>query len=763
MILIALAFLAGHCLLHHQPQLPGLYPWCAVGLALAVVTMSLRRTPRMRFVGYVALAFMSGFVLADWHAGLRLNERWPMSRSGTDVELQGRVASIVEIRLEGSKFRLDVIGAEESVPHHVELTWYDTNSLPQPGELWRFRVRLRAPRGYANAGGYDYEAQLLRENIGATGYVRDAATNRLLAPARGYWVVRVRAAIAARIEAALPNSPMLGIVQGLTVGATTRMTVDQWRVFANTGTTHLMAISGMHIGMVALGLAWLAGALVRRLRLQPTRVSVFEIQAVVGMIAAACYSALAGFSVPTQRTFLMLSLFLCVRLVRRAMTAAHGLSLALITVLLVDPFAPLAAGFWLSFGAVAAIFLASAGGILSESRTKNYLRLQLVVTIGLTPLVIAAFGNVSLIAPLVNLLAIPFFTLLIVPLALIGSAILFVSHTAGGMILQGTVFLLERAWPLLEWASQLPLAMVSLPDPPAWAFSLLILGALALVAPGNLVTRFAGALLCLPALLWQPSRPRANEFELTVLDVGQGLAIVITTAEHVLVYDAGPSFRSGRDAGELVVVPFLRARGVRRIDTAMVSHGDDDHEGGLDSMRRSIQTDRLLLGPSVVPRASSEVCAAGQSWTWDGVKFEVLYPLATPASHRRNDSSCVLRITSSTGSAVLLGDVERAAEQWLVAHDVLQRADVVIVPHHGSSTSSSAALVGAIAPRYAVVSAGFGNQWGFPKSEVVARWRESGASVLQTAQTGAIEISITNDGVGLPNAYRAAERRYWRK
>jgi len=768
MFLIAIAFLIGHCLLHGLTQLPSLQPWLPLLFALGVGSACMTRWRRMRFLAAMLLSLACGFGSAWWHAEQRMAERWPVASSGVDVELRGYIASIVEEREDGRRFLVDVLRSDRSIPKHIELTWYDTEIAPRPGELWQLRARLRSPHGFANPGGYDYEAQLLRNAIGATGYVREDSFNRRLAePGGSYFVLRTRAWIADQLAAALPNSPMIGIVQGLAVGETSRMQPAQWRVFANTGTTHLMAISGMHIGMVALLLAYLGGRIAGRLRLQATRISVIAVQSLTGMGAAIAYSALAGLSVPTQRTLIMLCVFFGARLLRRQVAPAQGLAVALTAVLLMDPFAPLAPGFWLSFGAVAALFLAGAGRLGMHSKTREYFRAQTVVTIGLAPLLIGVFGNLSLISPLVNLVAIPFFTLLVVPLVLIATFLLTISHALGTLVLQAADRLLVWTWPALEWASQLPMAMWPLPHAPWWAFTLLVAGACLMLSPGVWATRMAGLLLCLPAICWQPPHPQFGEFELTMLDVGQGLAVAIRTAHHVLVYDTGPNFRGGRDTGELVVVPFLHALGVRATDAVVVSHADADHIGGLRSLLASVPTGRLLIGPSIESQAHSEFCAQGQQWHWDEVQFEILYPRGDGDStqsvrgKRRNDSSCVLFVRGAGGSAILLGDVEARAEHQLVVDKLAVHADVVIVPHHGSRTSSSAELVAAIAPQYALISAGFGNRFGFPKQEVVERWRDHGAQIFQTASGGAVEITVARQGVLAPHAYRLEERRYW--
>lgn len=766
MLLNAVAFLGGHCVLHGLPALPATrWAWVvagAIGLAALAV-----RAPRWRPFAHTSLAAVVGFGLAWWHAEVRLADRWPSARHGEVVELDGYVASLVEERSDGrggaQRFRVDVLDTR-NLPNHIDVTWYQTALRPQPGELWHLRVRLRAPHGFANPGGHDYEARLLREAIGATGYVGDSTDNRRLDRARGYWILRLRALVAERLAQAGAYSPRLGIVQGLAVGETARVPNDQWRVFATTGTTHLMAISGLHIGMVAWLGAWLAGRGARFLPLQRWRVTLVGVHAVFGMAAALGYSALAGFSIPTQRTLIMLCAFFGARLARREVWPARGFALAVIGVLLIDPFAPLASGFWLSFGAVAVIFLATTHPGIESLRARGYefVRLQAIVTVGLAPVLIGTFGTVSVVAPFVNALAIPLFTLLLVPAVLIASAMLLLSEQLGSALLWVPLKLLEVLWPALEWIGALPLALWSLPQLPWWAFVLLVLGVFVVLAPGIAATRYAGVLLCLPAACWQAPRPASGAFTLHLLDVGQGLAIVVTTQRHTLVYDTGPAFRSGRDAGEMVVVPFLHARGVRHLDAVIVSHGDADHVGGLESLGARLSIRHLLLGPSVTSRTQTTRCTAGQRWEWDGVRFEMIYPPPDLEAVRRNDSSCVLRIDARGGSAVLLGDIEREAERWLVDSQAIRSADIAIVPHHGSRTSSSAELIAQIRPRFALVSAGFGNQWGFPKPDVLARWHAGGAATFQTADSGALEIDVTAAGVHAPRAYRKEFPRYWR-
>jgi competence protein ComEC len=630
-----------------------------------------------------------------------------------------------------------------------------------PGEVWQFVVRLKRRNGFANPGGFDYEGHLFRQAIGATGYIRNDERNQRIAPASAaYAVTRVRAWIGQRQAAAVGNDPMLGILQGLAIGNTQAMTPDQWRVFAATGTTHLMAISGLHISMIAALAAWLGGGIARWRAAQRYRLTAIHGQVVCGALAAIIYSTLAGLSVPTQRTLVMLCIYFAARAWRRELSVMNALGIALIGVLLIDPFAPLAIGAWLSFGAVAIILLAVSGRLVREGSVRSFTRVQLAVTMGLMPLLIGAFGSLSLTSPVANAIAIPAFTLIVVPLVLLGTVAAIVWIPAGALVLGFTTRLLTGCWPALEWLAQLPLATWHLPQLPLPVHAALLAGALLFVVPGIWPTRVAAALLCLPALTWRPVTPGHGEFRLVLLDVGQGLAAVVHTQSHVLVYDTGPAFRTGRDTGELVVLPYLHSQGVRSIDTLMVSHGDLDHQGGLQSIMHAMPVARLLAGPSVKVRlAQLQRCRRGQRWSWDGVEFAVLHPGSTQYTHD-NDSSCVLRVSAAGGSALLTGDIQRDSEAVLVAAG-LAPATIVIAPHHGSRTSSTADFVAATRPAVALFPAGYRNRWGFPRQDVVERWRQAGAQTLATPSSGAIDIRVGAGGVDPPRQFRIEHRRYW--
>jgi competence protein ComEC len=759
---VALAFLLGHCGIHGLALLPAGHASILLLALLPGAALALALVGKFKPVARLLAALSAGLGWALLNATLRTSGDLPPALEGQDLLVRGYVASFPRAAGGDSQFVLDVI-EPAGIATRVRLVWYRAVRAPQAGENWQLVVRLKRRNGFANPGGADHEAQLFRDGIGATGYVREDARNvRLAPPSLRYAVTRARGWVSARINEAVRDDRMLGVLQGLAVGDTQAMTPEQWRVFAATGTTHLMAISGLHISMVAALGAWLGGAIVRLPRAQARRWNAMHGQVIAGTAAAVVYSMLAGLSVPTQRTLLMLVIYFAARWCRRQLAIAHVLGVSLIAILLIDPFAPLAPGAWLSFGAVAIILLAVAGRLKRDGPITAFVRVQAAITVGLVPLLLAAFGSVSLISPLANAIAIPLFTLVLVPAVLVGACAASIGLPAGEWVLALPVHLLQWTWPLLQWLAQCPLALWHFPHVPLPAFAALVVGALLLVAPGIWPTRLVGVLLCLPVVLHRVPGPGVGNFELAMLDVGQGLAVVVRTKSHVLVYDTGPAFPAGRDAGELAVLPYLRYYGVRRVDALVVSHGDLDHRGGANSVLSAVPVTRVLAGPSVGPLARARLaCGRGQRWTWDGVHFEMLHP-AHPAPASDNDSSCVLLVRSDAGSVLLAGDVEASAESEIVDGG-LPRATAVVVPHHGSYTSSTATFVDASRPALALISAGYRNRWGLPRREVVERWHAAGARVISTAQSGAVEITFTAGSAPLVREYRREQRRYWHR
>lgn len=761
MLIIAISFFLGDTWVQCVPLLTA--TWLLVPIICTWIVAALIRR---RITTYASVAFTLGVIWATTNGWWQLRDDLQPTLEDRDIAITGTITSIPQQEPYGLRFVFTTDSNEQArIPSKLQISWYSNNVQVHAGERWQLKLKLKRRHGFANPGGFDYDGQLFREGIGATGYVRESPDNKLLGIAAGNLILRIRASLIDRIAAAIPASTMQGVIRGLAVGDQQAITADQWQVFSRTGISHLIAISGSHIGMVAFAFAWFGGFLIYLPAGQRWKLTRPDLQAMMGLPAALGYSLLAGMSVPTLRTLVMIAVFFVTRMLRREVDVWHSYGIALLLVTLIDPFAPLAVGTWLSFGAVAVILLNQQGRVGNQSWWKAFLSLQVVVTVGLVPLVVGAFGNVSLISPWINLIAIPVFTVLLVPAVLIGCALLVITPTFGTWWMQQLDSLLMHMYGFLQSCAATPMATWFVPQSPWWAMGLLLLGALLMVVPWWPSLRVSGVVCCLPAILWRSEPLPTGAFSITALDVGQGLSVVVQTSSHVLVYDTGPKFQSGTDTGSLVVLPYLRAKGIRNIDSVMISHGDDDHAGGMRSIEIGMPVQLWLLGPSVNAETISassvkQRCQQGQQWWWDEVQFDVLYP-DDFAGNTRNNSSCVLRVSAKGGSALLLGDAESPAEQHLISEGRIEPATIVVAGHHGSRSSSTPDLVGIVHAQQVIFSAGYHNRWGFPKSDIVERWQQSGARANSTIDAGAITVRVLPQHTEAPEWYRLSRRRYW--
>ncbi len=709
---------------------------------------------------------LTGVFWVSLRAGLILGDALTPELEGRDLLLQGYVADLPQRGERGPRFRFDVEQATDAghavrVPARVLLSAYDEGLVFAVGQHWQLLVRLKRPHGFQNPGGFDYEADLFQKRIRATGYVRSAEPlAHAGAPARGYRLNRLRERLGERMRTLLGGEPLAGILVALANGDYSGISDAQWQTLRRTGTTHLMAISGLHIGLVA-GLVFL---LVRVLWALPgvtvLRYPAPKAAAVAALGAGAAYAALAGFSIPTQRSLIMLAVALGGVLLQRRNVPTTVLAVALLLVLFYDPLAVVSAGFWLSFGAVAVIvlFLQDRG-----HRRPNWRRLgslQWGIALGLAPLTLMLFQQVSLSGPLANMLAVPVFGLFVVPATLAGAvgALALPDALARGL-LQLALWPLALLWMALEYLAAWPYSLWVQHAPSAWAFACALVGIALLLAPRGWPARWLGAVWLAPMLLVRPGAPAPGEVWFALLDVGHGLAAVVRTHAHAVVYDTGPRFSARFDAGRAVVVPYLRQQAIDRLDLLMVSHGDNDHIGGADSVRAELPVARTLT--SVIEQLpGAQRCVAGQRWHWDGVDFSVLHP---PEGYRRrgNNASCVLRVQTRHGSVLLTGDIEAVAERELLRRAPEELAtDVLVVPHQGSKTSSSEGFVEAAHPRVALFAVGYRNRFGHPHPEVRRRYERRGVTLYDSATHGAVEIRLDANGLSA-RAYREHRRRYW--
>ncbi len=753
-------------LVQQFPELPSL-SW-----ALLLVPLAVAARWRPAF-GLPALLIAAGAVWVTLRAGIILEETLARELEGEDLVVEGCVADVPVPTDFGYRFRFDVRSARQAgrvveIPSRILLSAGQERFAPRAGECWRLAVRLKRPHGLRNPGGFDYEAWLFRERLRATGYVRpDPAPIRLEAEESWrYAVDRLRQALGERIRAALPQEdPFVGMVEALANGVARGITPAQWQTLRATGTVHLVAISGMHITLVAGMVFFLARWLWAVPGYTVLRVPAPVAAAAAALAAAAAYAALAGFAIPTQRALIMLAVSMSGLFLRRRLPPSQLLAAALAAVLLYDPLAVMAGGFWLSFAAVAVILYVMpethGGGSGGGRRWRQWIGLQGAITLGMLPLMLALFQQVSLAAPLANLVAIPVFDFAVVPLTLLGAALLPLAPAAAAGLWGLASAVLALLWPVLEFLGGLALSQWTQAAPPAWAVAAAVVGVLWLLAPRGFPSRWVGAVWLAPLLLVRPGTPAPGELWFTLLDVGQGLAAVVRTANHTLVYDTGARFSAQFDAGQAVVVPYLRAQGVRRIDTLVVSHGDNDHRGGAAAVLDAYPAARVLSSVAALG-AAAEVrpCREGEAWEWDGVRFTLLNPPHGRFS-RHNNASCVLRIESRYGSVLLPGDIEARAEQRLVErYGPRLAAEVLVAPHHGSRSSSTETFIASVRPRYVLVPAGYRNRYRHPHPEVLARYRRAGARLYGSAASGALELRLTAAGIGV-EAFRERARRYW--
>lgn len=732
MFLPVLAFCAGAAAPHLLPALPplALLPPC---LLIAIVCRG--RLP-------VVAAACCGMAWAALLLPAQVRRDWPCARDREKVALEGAVAAPAILRPGRTDFDFQVVAPRAL---RVRLAWYEATAVPRPGERWSLTARLRCRRGFANPGAPDRELELLRQGIGATGYVL-AHPAPALQPqaARGSPIEARRAQLASAIAAALPAGPSVAVLQGLSVGVRGNIPDELWDAFAATGTAHLMAISGLHVTGCALFALWL----VRLTRRLPglRRVPHWPvIESAIVLTITAGYAWLAGGSAPALRTLAMVAIAAALRLARRNWRVHETLAIAALCLVAADPLVVTSAGFWLSFVATAALIAAAQVESGLVGRLAAFARAQLAILAILAPVLAAAFGRVSLIAPLANALAIPIFSLLLLPAVLLGTVLDLVAAGAGAKVWGALAGILDPLWPALIAMGRLPFADWAPARQPGVLLAAAGLAAFAALCLPMAGLRATAAAMLLAIATGRPAGPPDGGWTLTVLDVGQGLAAVVETRRHVLVFDTGPRWRGGGAAAEVTLLPTLRARGIRRVDRLVISHADQDHAGGAQA---------LLAALPVVGRAA---CWRGARWRWDEVEFRVLHP---PPGLRAsdNDRSCALHVSGAGGSALLLADPESRAEEMLLAQALA--ADVVLLPHHGSRSSSSPALVAAVGARLGIASAGYQNRWGMPDPGVMARWRAAGTTVLATAETGAVTIRF--GGRAPEVSTERAQRRWWR-
>lgn len=734
-----LALALGLLSLRFLPYLPP--GWLLLGAAACGLGLLFSRLYPLGF-------FLLGMAWACASAQWALDDRLSPELDGRTLWLEGRVVGLPAFSEGVVRFQLrDAVSRRGQLPGLIRVAWHGGPEL-RAGERWRLAVTLRRPHGLVNPQAFDYEAWLLAQRIGATGTVKAGERVQAASGLRA-WRDGLRQHLL-QVDA----FGRAGGLAALVLGDGSGLSSADWRLLQHTGTVHLMVISGQHITLLAgilYGLvAWLA-----RLGMWPQRWPWLPCACALALAGALTYGLLAGFEVPVRRACLMIALVLLWRLRFRHLGAWWPLLLALVVVLLVEPLAVLQPGFWLSFVAVAILILVFAARLGSWRWWRSLGRAQWTMAFGLLPAMLALGLPVSASGPLANLIAVPWVGVLVVPLALLGTVLLPVPWLgesclwlAGGLLQLLFMLLGEIAAWLPAW---LPAAI------PLWAWLLALFGALLLLLPAGVPLRLPGLLLLLPALLLEGEALPEGQAQVLMLDVGQGLSVLVRTRQHALLYDAGPRF-GDFDMGERVVVPSLRALDVRQLDLLLLSHGDNDHAGGAQAVAHGLRVGQVLAGE--VERLPSQLRAEPcqqQRWRWDGVEFQ-LWRRADAA--RGNQSSCVLRIEAGGERLLLTGDIDGQTERLLMASDMPVDADWLLVPHHGSRSSSSLAFIEAVAPRAALLSRGRYNGFGHPHPQVMGRYQRLQVALYDSAESGAVELFLGRHQAGRK---LREERRFWRE
>ncbi|MEI6268506.1 MAG: DNA internalization-related competence protein ComEC/Rec2 [Methylococcaceae bacterium] len=750
MIASALSFLSGLLVVQQFSVLPG-SQW------LIVVTVSAGIMAWLRYWRW--LFFVMGVLWAIVFAMVRLSDRLPESLEGINIPVKGIIVDLPEQDERQTRFDFMVTESTQKLPSKLRLSWYYPDQAIKAGQYWSFTVKLKRPHGSLNPGGFDYERWLFTQGVGAAGYVRPDSKPVLLGRDSAWSNISVwRQSITDRLSFLLSDRPSLGLIKALTIGDGNGITQQQWDVFRKTGTTHLVVISGSHVGLIA-GLAYFlvlkVWAWTGLLRWSPQRVA-----AVAALLVAVFYAGLAGFSVPAQRAVIMLAVVMLAIILQRNTRPFNTLAVALIVVLVYDPLAVLAVGFWLSFLAVSLIIYVVAGRFGKSGYLLEGIKINWATSVGLSPLLLFFFQQVSLISPLANFIAVPVISLLAVPLSLLAVLVMFNFPLLASKLFVVVDSVLQGLWWLLVRLAEFPMATISHAQPSVWALMFSLPGVLLLLAPRGMPARWLSLIMFLPLVFTPANKPKAGSINMTLLDVGQGLSVVVQTENHWLVYDTGAKFSAESDMGRSVVLPFLRRQGADKIDSLIISHGDNDHIGGALSLIQGMPTEQVLTSvPQQLSDYSPLMCETGQSWTWDEVTFTLLSPQHPFVSD--NDNSCVLKIESEQGAVLLTSDIETAAESWLVeTYGNNLKANVLISPHHGSKTSSTYKFLQAVQPVYVLIPAGYRNQFGHPHQEVLDRYEKIKTQWLNTADSGAISLGV-KDGLWQVQSLRETESKYW--
>ena len=762
MPLYALAILFGTLVAFYGNQPQDSF-WSAY---LPLLLLLFRFCPGYRFVCLLAVGLLWGNVALHGQLAQRLVDGF----DNRGVLLVGTIADLPRVDSDRLSLQLDAINIDAypaAMPRRISLNWYQSKQLPMAGERWQFLVRLRQPRGQLNPAGFDYEAWQFVQGIDARGYVLDSKLNRRLAPASPISISGLRQRLAANIERDCQACRHSGLIKALAVGFRGDIDPSSRQLLQSTGTAHLLAISGLHIGMVAY-LLFGAGRYIWRFSVYRTGINRREMASLCALGGAIAYAAMAGFSLPTLRALIMLAVVLIGQQLHNKINLLQSISLALVVVLIFDPLAVGSASFWLSFGALMTIAYVQFRLPRRMNGWRQLLILQFYFTLLFAPLGVFIFGQINISALPANLVAIPLLSLLILPLVLTACLLSTVWSEGASLAFSLADRLLGYLFDYFDILLAAGLRSRIVDDYPALLLLLALCAILLLLLPRLRGLSVVALAIMVVVLCWQPARLKPGEFELLVLDVGMGSSLLLRTSHHSLVYDFGPGRNDRFNAARRALLPVMQRLGIDEADLLIVSHVDQDHSGGLHSFIGRFRPTQLLSGTPRELHARFALqhrvrsCHDYPDWRWDGVSFSFLNATDDSVKQTTNDRSCIL-LVSGHHRVLLPGDIEALQEGRLVESfgDEL-RADVLLAPHHGSSTSSSQPFIDSVRPSEVVFTVSRKNRWGFPDEAVISRYRAIDARLHRSDQDGAIRF-YSKAGALRVTSLRRPPQRSWRR
>lgn len=737
------------------PNLPNPV-YSAFGLVLSIVILFLP-IKWLRSCA-ISLAGCSWFLL---YAGLTLTIL-PAQLENKPLVVKGFIKTMPCIKNKITTFVFETTQIEEkSCRFNLQLYWRDIQKC-RVGEKWQLLINIKRPHSLMNLGSFDLEKSYFQKKIQASGTIINAVCNKKLESATArYPIEQLRAKILENVSK-LKSETFFGIILALTIGVTDYITSEQWQVFRATGTNHLVAISGLHIGLLASLFATITGWLWGRVPHAPLYLPTRKLQLMVGAMMATGYGVLSGFAPSTQRALIMLYVFLAGLFLNRKVSTFQSLLLSLGIIILFDPLAILSLGFWLSFLAVGCLIFGLNYRIGEINWWWRWGQPQWVVAIGMMPALIGFFGQISLLSFVANIIAIPIFSFIIIPLSLVGVSILLISLPVGSAILKIALWILNLLWQFLDKLSSLTCFIIKYSFATTLHHWLAKLAGVITLLPQGLLSKMMTFCWWLVCYSWSAAPLAPGQLQLVVFDVGQGLATLIRTEKHTLVFDTGVKTSDDFDIGKTVILPYLLAKGIKKIDVMVISHGDNDHIGGAKSILEELPVAKVMTSVPKRFKPEAAFCNEGLQWRWDGVAFKFLSP-PTGLSLKGNNMSCVLKVTAKSTGILLTGDIEQKAEHLLIkVHAKELKSDILVVPHHGSKTSSGNDFLNAVMPSYAIFSYGYLNRYHHPDSLVIKRYLARKITVFDTVHSGAITMTFAPDSAIVAiQEFRKKYHKFW--